>query len=405
MWNGKVTNNDIWRSWYLGTVTSYGIILADACQDLRITDNYIYKWRHAISIGKTGDNGVPRKIICTGNNAEGTYDSSAYGAGAYDAHYPTQYITYSNNTASHCRTGLGVHGLNCIVTNNTVFAKGGIGVQSNFGHKLNTIIANNNITIQAGWQLHGIYLNGDGLLVQGNIIDIISSGGNLQTDIGIIASDNDFVPGHDIIIANNIITGMTAGGIYLDGTWRAQVTGNILTNNQVYGIVMRKLAASGVNTVDILNNTITDNTSRMSYGIRAENTGHTNINLGGNYITGAVTSVDVDSTFRNVRPYQVGSLIVGSGGNEIAKQLNGYFAWPSTNIASGDIKCQTIEVPGATYGDTVMVGMHEIAIPSGIMMTAAVSAPDIVQVTILNKTLDTVNIGFSNQLRVSVWKH
>ena len=90
-------------------------------------------------------------------------------------------------------------------------------------------------------------------------------------------------------------------------------------------------------------------------------------------------------------------------GTEIVGHLSATIAWDPSSTADGAIAFTTVKVTGAALGDTVAVGFST-AVPAGALLVGAVSAPDNVTVTLLNKTGRTLDLA-SGTLRADVWKH
>lgn len=72
--------------------------------------------------------------------------------------------------------------------------------------------------------------------------------------------------------------------------------------------------------------------------------------------------------------------------------LAGEAAWNPPAVASGATATATVAVPGAVVGQPAVVGFS-LAIPAGAFMVAAVSAPGVVTVTLVNLSGAAVDLG------------
>jgi hypothetical protein len=77
--------------------------------------------------------------------------------------------------------------------------------------------------------------------------------------------------------------------------------------------------------------------------------------------------------------------------------------WDPPRVADGDIIANVITVTGARVGDTVAVGFSQ-PVPAGALLVGAVTAPNVVTCTLLNKTGKPLDLGRAT-LQADVWQH
>ena len=99
---------------------------------------------------------------------------------------------------------------------------------------------------------------------------------------------------------------------------------------------------------------------------------------------------------------QATQLTIGSGA-PITKHLSATAIWDPASIADAAMTSTTVAVTGAAIGDTVAVGFS-VAVPAGALLVGAVTAADVVTVTLFNKTGAALDLA-SGTLRADVWKH
>ena len=90
-------------------------------------------------------------------------------------------------------------------------------------------------------------------------------------------------------------------------------------------------------------------------------------------------------------------------GTPIVRHLSGTAPWSPPAIKHGSIAWTTVEVPGASLGDTVAVGFAA-AVPAGALLAGSVTAPDTVTVTLLNQTGQPLKLH-PGVLRADCWVH
>ena len=99
---------------------------------------------------------------------------------------------------------------------------------------------------------------------------------------------------------------------------------------------------------------------------------------------------------------QANQLTIGSGA-AITKHLSATATWDPASVADAAMTSTTVDVTGAAIGDTVAVGFS-VAVPAGALLVGAVTAADVVTVTLFNKTGAALDLA-SGTLRADVWKH
>ena len=83
-------------------------------------------------------------------------------------------------------------------------------------------------------------------------------------------------------------------------------------------------------------------------------------------------------------------------------QVAYYESWDPGSIAAGGYEAQNVGVPGATVGDFVLVSLDTL-LTNAMMISAHVSAADVVKVILFNPTAGAIDIG-SGYLYVAVFK-
>lgn len=102
------------------------------------------------------------------------------------------------------------------------------------------------------------------------------------------------------------------------------------------------------------------------------------------------------------KQFRGGPLAIGSGAT-ITKHLSATVSWNPASVADGATASTVVTVTGAAPGNTVAVGFN-VAVPAGALLVGAVTAPDTVTVTLLNKTGAALDLG-TGTLRADVWQH
>ena len=109
-YGGLIQNNQIYDSWYSGTGTSYGVVVA-SCQFVKVVNNTISEARHCITTGGT----IPsRSHIYIGNSC--LMHPSQGQNWAIDCHGNTELITIEGNYAN----GVVCSGRSVIIVGNTL---------------------------------------------------------------------------------------------------------------------------------------------------------------------------------------------------------------------------------------------------------------------------------------------
>lgn len=102
-------------------------------------------------------------------------------------------------------------------------------------------------------------------------------------------------------------------------------------------------------------------------------------------------------------PYNLAGTMQFNGGAQITGHLSGTASWDPPNIADNVITSTTVTVTGAAIGNTVVVGFS-VAVPAGALLVGAVTATNVVTVTLYNRTGAPLDLG-PGTLRADVWQH
>jgi hypothetical protein len=92
-----------------------------------------------------------------------------------------------------------------------------------------------------------------------------------------------------------------------------------------------------------------------------------------------------------------------NNGAWITRHLSNTAAWEPGTIAPGAYVSTTVAVPQAAVGDTVSAGFT-IALPAGVLISGAVTAPGTVTVTLYNAAQNAQQLGMG-MLRADIWQH
>lgn len=114
--------------------------------------------------------------------------------------------------------------------------------------------------------------------------------------------------------------------------------------------------------------------------------------MGLDRVTNNATRNQITTSFRsNTEPF---------GTTSAADYLSGSVPWDPARIADSAVTSTDVNVPGALVGNPVSVGFSQ-PLPAGAMLSGAVSAPNVVTVTLFNKTGRPLDLG-TGQLRADV---
>jgi hypothetical protein len=165
-------------------------------------------------------------------------------------------------------------------------------------------------------------------------------------------------------------------------------------------------------TVDTAGNTMVGGTLYADGGINTDSGNLSLSSSGGNVVPGGTQNLgSPGSQWQNLYvsgTADVGSLSIG-GGATITKHLSAATTWDPADLndvgspAATPFTTKAVTVTGAAVGDTVVVGFDQ-PIPNGCTLTGAVTALNIVTVTLVNNSATDVNL-VSGNLRADVWQH
>jgi hypothetical protein len=92
-----------------------------------------------------------------------------------------------------------------------------------------------------------------------------------------------------------------------------------------------------------------------------------------------------------------------NGGTPIVRHLSGTASWEPPDVSHGAAVWTAVAVRGAAPGDTVAVGYSK-PVPPGALLVGAVTAADVVTVTLLNQTSNSLKLE-PGLLRADCWVH
>jgi len=82
--------------------------------------------------------------------------------------------------------------------------------------------------------------------------------------------------------------------------------------------------------------------------------------------------------------------------------ISGMSTWDPPRIGDSEVTSSAINVPGASVGDSIAVGFSQ-PVPAGALLAGAVTAPNVVTVTLFNKTGRPLDLA-RGELRADVWQ-
>jgi len=288
---------DTYRSDGTNNGLSYCFAIDNASQFGRIENNYCLRFRHAVKLGKNASPGIPRMVDVVGNNFDKTARADNI-AGAVDCHFYGQFINYTGNVVA---TPVGtsafvIGGYDCNISENICIG-GGIRVGTHIDLEwiqYNTVdtyarskITGNKISAIPGMNTQGILIEADGCIASGNVIDMT---GSTPAGGGIVVQSSYNRKIADTLISGNDITSPVASAIDVRGVSRCRIDNNVLRPGAAYGVYVGDnfgggYGPQGCQTVDIDNNTITNDTMNVAIGIYFNTAiGHTDCGYRGNTI-------------------------------------------------------------------------------------------------------------------------
>lgn len=201
---GDISHNRFRGTFYDGVTGTafYGIILASACQWVRVHANHGERVRHLVVItAGTGDPGAPRFVTCTGNVAQNLMAGAAGRSWAFEHHGIGDGIVFANNVADGCYGGFVTRGPGVMFINNIV--------RNWYAYAI---------------QVHSETEDATNIVLRGNMIgDRTTEGGGFATPIPIRLQLDAATVIRNIVVDHNIITQDVAGqpAIKVTGTLTA----------------------------------------------------------------------------------------------------------------------------------------------------------------------------------------
>ncbi len=264
--SGAVKNCHIEESWYTGTNTSYGIVMAGAAQFIVVDGNHITRARHCVAHGSTVfRKGIPRMVLCcnnhlvsSGKDPDGDGSNEITAPYCLDCHADSEFIEFSHNTC--VGGGIDFNGQKSVASNNTIIRAADEGIRIDntlYGCK----IVGNQIFNPASI----------GLFVPDNyaLVDCLVDGNLIRSPSGVAICINTGV--ENCSLSNNTIIDGASHGIQIRamGTLPAGVTlqnlkmtGNTIVGNTGNGIAL----VAGYAQVLVEDNLLQGNADPQIYG-------------------------------------------------------------------------------------------------------------------------------------------
>ncbi len=205
---------------------------------------------------------------------------------------------------------------------------------------------------------------------------------------------------NEAIIQGNLVRGCHVG-LAMERSSKVQVIGNSFTDMVGYGILLSTTVTNDLVSAEFLGN-IVGNTAQIS-GLQGEAINE--------YGPGTFDTQYLFNDLRNNASGAFGAVNTGAtrlgnlGTDEyIQRHVSKTATWDRPGIPAGSFTSTTVPVTGAAVGDTVAVGLSP-AIPPGVVLSGAVTAPDTVTVTLANLTGGALDPTLASLLRADVWKH
>ena len=299
--NADITNNEIYDSIHEGN--GYGVSVAEASAFVNIQNNHIENCRHDIMSGTADFKALNRDIIISDNVLIGGNIAASH---VIDSHPNTiDYLVTRNKIYPKPNYNAFYDGtFQSVFSDNEIY--GGHGVVSRRGNLNNGVhIIKDNYIEDSGYLYGGIGVGvGDALMILNNTqvggwygLGLNSeSFKNITIDGNKLSNFSDrginltyLTNGVNLQISNNTFENVAKGGIYINAGSYTNGTTNIMDNvlkNISSGSSSPGITVTNIKNANICSNTISDTSSRMTYGIY-EGSGCNNNSIFGNNITGA----------------------------------------------------------------------------------------------------------------------
>lgn len=192
----------------------YGVVLFNCCQWGAVTKNMGQELRHLVTTSSSGSYyGQPYFVTISKNVMRNAMGGDAYASWAYENHGFGRFITWANNHADSCHTGINIEKGDQIVIGNTFrnCRFNGIYFDADGRDLQNILIANNRISKVTGESpsgtLYGIAFLAsasqvrENILITGNIIDGFGFSGRSDFGIRVYAASGS---AKSCVLSNNI---------------------------------------------------------------------------------------------------------------------------------------------------------------------------------------------------------
>jgi hypothetical protein len=277
--NVVVDGCDISDTYYTsgGIYYGYGVSVGGACQNVRIANNHIQRFRHPISLwGNASGSGIPRIVSIVGNTCD-QGNSPGVNVGGIDAHFPAEHVSIVGNTVrvySADGAGIEYNAYYGTISGNTIWSRGkGIMIAPDSACNSFSTVTGNTVHLTAGSDDYGVYVSGaSDVTISGNMV--ANDDNTAAVGVGVAAKANEQLDG--VTITGNTVDGCIVS-VGLWGVSNSNISNNILSNPSSSVI---KLYASGTTVCDritIQGNHLFDRAANIGTGIATDGGSHTNI--------------------------------------------------------------------------------------------------------------------------------
>ncbi len=243
------------------------------------------------------------------------------------------------------------------VEGNDISTTGGNGVQLPSGTHDITIVGNHIHDIGVLRASNGIWLSGSSNdVISNNLIDNVSKNGiSIGSSPNGVGSYNTTVTYNEIANANQASS--DGAGIYINGQYQQDLTGDLIAYNKIYGTT----AAGTVGSAGVVSGGFLPASQLVSFGIYLDDYA-SGVTVANNLLTGNVGGIDIHSGWDNIVS---GNFLVGNTGvalqNQVANALGAGNQAATGNLFTGNLVSTTnpsalASVNLGTTGDAMWSG-------------------------------------------------
>lgn len=241
----------------------YGVVAFNCTQWGQVAFNRGQELRHLVTMSSSAIYyGQPYFVVVNGNVMNNAMAGDAYASWAYESHGFGRWVTWSNNIADSCHTGINIENGDQVVVGN-IFRNcryNGIYFDSDGNSLKNIIIANNLLSKATSESLTGSFFGisisanasqvRENILIHGNVIENFGLVSRSDFGIRVYEGSGD---GVSCTISNNVVSNQNAYestdyGIYIgQGGW-------IIRENTIRGYERALQVVTGANNCAVIGN-------------------------------------------------------------------------------------------------------------------------------------------------------